>query len=77
MGIRHDCDLFGENKMIDEEERSLIALGVREAIDKLGNNLHSEDDHGYDLYQWLKKKEEEIIQSACIKIEKGRAMLID
>lgn len=60
-----------------EEERQLIRAGVRQAIRTLGENLHSEDDHGYDLYRWLEKQEEKIIQATFDRIAAGRSMLVD
>jgi len=63
--------------MIDDSEKSLIAAGVRETISTMYNGLHSEDDHGYDLYRWLEDRQEEIVQKVCDKIVNGRAMLVD
>lgn len=63
--------------MIDDNEKGLIAAGVRETIKTLYNGLHSEDDHGYDLYRWLEDSEDKIVQTACDKIAVGRAMLVD
>lgn len=63
--------------MIDDNEKGLVAAGVREAIQTLYRGLHSEDDHGYDLYRWLEKNQDKIIQDACEKVAVGRAMLVD
>jgi hypothetical protein len=63
--------------MIDDEEKGLVAAGVREAIQTLYSSLHSEDDHGYDLYKWLEGRQDKIIQAACEKVAVGRAMLVD
>lgn len=60
-----------------EEEKQLIAIGVRKTIETLGRSLHSEDDHGYDLYKWLQDQEKNIVNEACNKIIVGRAMLVD
>lgn len=63
--------------MIEQHEKDLIACGAIEAIAMLGNNLHSEDDHGYDLYKWLKSRQKEIIEMASNKILLTRVMLVD
>lgn len=63
--------------MIDDSEKALIAAGIRATLDTMYNGLHSEDDHGYDLYKWLEARQEQIVQSACDKINVGQAMLVD
>lgn len=63
--------------MIDDFEKSLIRAGVRTAIEALHDSLHSEDDHGYDLYKWLQAKEAEIVELACDKVAVARALLVD
>lgn len=59
------------------EERQYIEAGVTEAIETLRDGLHSEDDHGYDLYKWLSGRKEEMINAVCERIVMFRRMVVD
>jgi len=61
----------------DKEVVALITLGVEETINKLYVSIHSEDDHGYDLYKWLEGRKQAIISEAYNKVLLGRALLVD
>ena len=61
--------------MISKSERQCVSAGVVETIQKLRDGLHSEDDHGYELYKWLEKNQDQIVDAACERVELSRAML--
>lgn len=63
--------------MISEEEKRLIEAGVKEVLETLFNGLHSEDDHGYDLYKFLCDNKDKIVKKTCDRIIAGRAALVD
>lgn len=58
--------------MISKEERRAIGFGVAETIQKLYDGLHIEDDHGYELYKWLKDNRVKIIETSFAKLEKEK-----
>jgi len=51
------------------KDKDIILTTFKETVRTLYNGLHSEDDHGYDLYKWLKGKETEVVEAVCNKLE--------